>query len=55
MAANTKQRTAPTSSPGGRLPRPVESRLPLSRRSQEEIIADAKKRYAEALAYLATR
>ena len=55
MDANTKPRTAPTASPGDRLPRPVVSRLPLRRRSHEDIIADAKKRFADALAYLATR
>jgi hypothetical protein len=55
MATSTQQRTAPLPTPGGRVSRPVLSRPPANPRSHEEIIADAKKRHAEALAYLAAR
>jgi hypothetical protein len=37
------------------MPRPVLARRPVNPRSHENIIADAKNRYAEALAYLADR
>jgi hypothetical protein len=54
MTGNTKPRTEPMPAPGGgRVPRPVLARKPANSRSHEEIIADAKKRYAKALAYLA--
>jgi hypothetical protein len=55
MDANTKQRTATTPAPGDRVRRPVRTRPPANPRSHEDIIADAKKRHADALAYLATR
>jgi hypothetical protein len=52
MAANTTLRTASLPPPGGRVRRPVTARPRANPRSHEEIIADAKKRYADALAYL---
>jgi hypothetical protein len=56
MTGNTKPRTEPMPAPGGgRVPRPVLARKPANPRSLEEIIADAKKRYAKALAYLAAK
>jgi hypothetical protein len=55
MATSTQQRTASTPAPGGRVSRPVLARQPANPRSLKEIIADAKKQHAEALAYLATR
>jgi hypothetical protein len=55
MTANINPRTASMPAPEGRVRRPVTARPPANPRSPEEIIADAKKRHAEALAYLAAR
>jgi hypothetical protein len=52
---NTEPRPARAPAPGGRVQRPVAARLQANLRSREDIIADAKKRHADALAYLATR
>jgi hypothetical protein len=52
---NTEPRPARAPAPGGRVQRPVTARLQANLRSREDIIADAKKRHADALAYLATR
>jgi hypothetical protein len=55
MNANAKRQIAPTSVHSDRVPRPVTPRPPANPRSFEEMLADAKRRHAEALAYLATR
>jgi hypothetical protein len=55
MTTNMQSRTASMPAPEGRVRRPVTARPPANPRSREDIVADAKKRHAEALAYLAAR
>jgi hypothetical protein len=52
MDVTNKPRVEQTPSPDGRVPRPVTARPPKNPR-QKDIVADAKKRFAAALAYLA--